>query len=443
MAEAAVGAPVGGVAIPDEVKRHRLYAVLILTLIYMSSHIDRSIVGILAQPIKEDLQLSDTQLGFLGGFAFAVFYATLGIPLALLADRTNRRNIIVAAVTVWSVMTVACGLAANYVQLVLARIGVGVGEAGSSPQSHSMIADMYAVHERSRAMAIYTLGVPLGVMLGFLIGGYVSTYWGWRAAFFVAGLPGLVLGLILWLTVREPQRGLADGLAPGARQPQTFGDVMKGLGAAFAFIWRSKACRHVVVGLTLTSFVGYGGTLFVAAFLERTHGIPREEVGRILGPIAGFFGVVGTFLGGYLADRLSRRDLRWNSWIIAVGKFGAAPLVLTFFLIDTFNIAILFYLPALVLGAFYLGPGFAMIQSVAPVAIRATAAAITLFILNLIALGFGPLFVGAVSDALMPTFGKDSLRYALMGTSLINIWAGIHFFLAGPAYKREMTAKGA
>lgn len=439
MAEAAVTAPVGRVAIPDDVKRHRLYAVVILTLIYMTSHIDRSIVGILAQPIKEELGLSDTQIGFLGGFAFAVFYATLGIPLALLADRTNRRNIIVAAVTVWSAMTIACGLAANYLQLVLARIGVGVGEAGSSPQSHSMIADMYAPHERSRAMATYTLGVPLGVMLGFMIGGYVSTHWGWRAAFFVAGVPGLILGVILWLTVREPQRGLSDGLAPGARKAQSFGDVMKELGAAFAFIWRSKAARHVVIGLTLTSFVGYGGTIWVAAFLERTHGIPRSDLGLILGPIGGAFGVFGTFLGGYLADRLARRDLRWNSWVMGLAKFGAAPLVLTFFLIDEFNVAILFYFPALVLGAFYLGPSFAIIQTVSPVAIRATAAAITLFILNFIALGLGPLFVGKVSDVLLPIYGKDSLRYALMVTSVINVWAGIHFMLAGPAYKREMT----
>jgi predicted MFS family arabinose efflux permease len=443
MADAAVTAPAGGVSIPEDVKRHRFYALIVLALIYMSSHIDRSIVGILAQPIKEELGLSDSQIGFLGGFAFAIFYATLGIPLALLADRTNRRNIIVAAVTMWSAMTVACGFASNYLQLVLARIGVGVGEAGSSPQSHSMIADMYAPHERSRAMAIYTLGVPVGVMMGFMIGGYVSTYWGWRAAFFVAGAPGLLLGLLLWFTVREPQRGLADGLAPSARKKQSLAEVMRGLGEAFVFIWRSKACRHVVIGLTLTSFVGYGGTIWVAPFLERTHDIPRASLGVILGPIGGAFGILGTFLGGYLADRMSRRDLRWNTWVMGLAKFAAAPLVLAFYLTDDFNIAIWIYLPALVFGAFYLGPSFATVQSVAPVAIRATAAAITLFILNFIALGFGPLFVGALSDALLATYGKDSLRYALMMTSFINIWAGIHFMLAGPAYKREMEAKAA
>ena len=442
MADAAA-APAGQVVIPADVKRHRTYALIILTLIYMSSHIDRSIVGILAQPIKDELGVSDTAIGFLGGFAFAVFYATLGIPLALLADRTNRRNIIAGAVTVWSLMTVACGLATNFLQLVLARIGVGIGEAGSSPQSHSMIADMYAPHERSRAMSVYTLGVTFGVMLGFVIGGYVSTHWGWRSAFFVAGAPGLLLGVILYFTVREPQRGLADGLAPGARKPQSFSEAMAGLGQAFVFIWRSRACRHVVVGLTLTSFVGYGGTIWAAPFLERTHHIPRADIGLILGPLAGLAGGFGTVLGGYLADRLARGDLRWNSWIIAVGKFGAAPLILAFYTIDNFNIAILFYMPAAVLGAFYLGPSFAIIQSVAPVAMRATAAAITLFILNFIALGLGPLFVGILSDALKATYGSESLRYALMLTSLVNVWAGFHFFLAGPAYKREMDAKAA
>jgi len=442
MADAAA-APAGQVVIPADVKRHRTYALIILTLIYMSSHIDRSIVGILAQPIKDELGVSDTAIGFLGGFAFAVFYATLGIPLALLADRTNRRNIIAGAVTVWSIMTVACGLATNFLQLVLARIGVGIGEAGSSPQSHSMIADMYAPHERSRAMSVYTLGVTFGVMLGFVIGGYVSTHWGWRSAFFVAGAPGLLLGVILYFTVREPQRGLADGLAPGARKPQSFSEAMAGLGQAFVFIWRSRACRHVVVGLTLTSFVGYGGTIWAAPFLERTHHIPRADIGLILGPLAGLAGGFGTVLGGYLADRLARGDLRWNSWIIAVGKFGAAPLILAFYTIDNFNIAILFYMPAAVLGAFYLGPSFAIIQSVAPVAMRATAAAITLFILNFIALGLGPLFVGILSDALKASYGSESLRYALMLTSLVNVWAGFHFFLAGPAYKREMDAKAA
>ncbi len=442
----AVAAPLSGVSIPsvsipDDVKRHRTYALVILTLAYTSSYLDRTIVGAVAEYIKKDLALSDTQLGLLTGFAFAVFYATLGIPLALLSDRMNRRNIVAGAVTVWSVMTVFCGMATNYTQLVIARIGVGIGEAGSSPQSHSMIADMYAPHERSRALAFYALGVYLGGMLGFMIGAPVAEAWGWRAAFFVVGLPGLLIAALIYFTVQEPQRGLSDGLSPTARKTQSFAEAIAALAAAFAFIWKSKACRHVVIGLTLTSFVGYGGVMWAAPFLKRTHGISGLEIGLILGPIVGMLGGAGALLGGYLADRMARSDLRWNAWVIAVAKFIAAPLILMFYLTDDFNMALVFYLPASVLGAFYLGPSFAIVQSTAPLAMRATVSAIMLFVLNFVALGFGPLVVGVLSDALNPAYGEDSLRYALMCTSLINIWAAGHYVLAGTAFAKEMKAR--
>jgi predicted MFS family arabinose efflux permease len=438
MSDAATAAPVAPVLLAD-MKRHRTYALAILTLAYTSNYLDRSIVGILAEPIRKELGLSDTELGLMTGFAFAMFYATLGIPIALLSDRTNRRNIIAVAIAVWSAMTALCGMAQNYPQLLLARIGVGIGEAGASPPSHSMIADMYAPHERSRALAVYSLGVYIGGMLGFLIGAWVSTIWGWRAAFFVVGMPGLLIALLVWFTVKEPQRGLADGIDPTQRKKQTLTETLAGLGDAFLFIWRSKACRHIVIGVTLTSFVGYGGVMWAAPFLERSFGIPRLQVGVILGPIVGVLGGFGVLLGGYLADRLSKRHLRWNAWIIGLAKFAAAPLILAFYLTADFNTALMFYFPAVVLGAFYLGPSFAIVQSVGPLAMRATLAAIMLFILNFIALGFGPLAVGVASDLLKPTFGAESLRYALMGTSFINIWAGIHFMLAGSAYAREMN----
>lgn len=433
--------PVSGVVIPDSLRQHRSYALVILTLAYTSSYLDRTIIGAVSEHIKRDLLLSDTQLGLLTGFAFAVFYATLGIPLALLSDRMNRRNIVAGAVTVWSVMTVFCGMAANYTQLLIARIGVGIGEAGSSPQSHSMIADMYAPHERSRALGFYALGVYVGGMLGFLIGAPVAEAWGWRAAFFVVGFPGLLIAALIIFTVKEPQRGLADGLKHADRKLQSFAETMTSLGAAFAFIWKSKACRHVVIGLTLTSFVGYGGVMFAASFLKRTHDISGLELGLILGPIVGVLGGFGALLGGYLADRMSRKDKRWNAWVIAVAKFIAAPLILLFYLMDDFNLALVFYLPASVLGAFYLGPSFAMVQSVAPLAMRATVAAIMLFILNFIALGLGPLAVGMLSDYLAPDYGQDSLRYALMFTSLINIWAAAHYVLAGIAFAAEMKVR--
>lgn len=421
-----------------KVKSQRTYALILLTLAYTSSYLDRTIVGAVAEHIKKDLSLSDTQLGLLTGFAFAIFYATLGIPLAMLSDRTNRRNIVAGAVAVWSVMTALCGLAGNYWQLVAARIGVGIGEAGSSPQSHSMIADMYAPHERSGALGFYALGVYLGGMLGFLVGAPLAEVWGWRSVFFVVGLPGLLIAALIFFTVSEPPRGLFEGKGAAARKAQTWSETTAELRAAFAFIWNSRACRHVVIGVTLTSFVGYGGVMWAASFLKRTHGISGVEIGLVLGPIVGVLGGCGALLGGYLADRLSRRDKRWNSWIISAAKAIAAPLVLAFYLSDNFYLALVFYLPASVFGAFYLGPSFAIVQSVAPVSMRTTVSAIMLFILNLIALGLGPLAVGMLSDALTPRFGTDALRYALMMTSLLNLWAAYHYFIAGKAYAAEM-----
>jgi predicted MFS family arabinose efflux permease len=416
----------------DDIRRRRNYALLMLMLVYMSSHIDRGIVGILVEPIKKDLNLSYTQMGILSGLAFAVFYATLGIPLAILADRANRRNIIVVALTTWSAMTVVCGLAQNYTQLLLARIGVGIGEAGSSPQSHSMISDMYAPHERARALGFYSLGVTFGGMLGALVGGYVSVHWGWRAAFFVVGAPGILLALIVYLTVPEPPRLNQVSRPEGANAWQAMGE-------GFKFIWASHACRHVIAGLTLTAFVGYGASFFGAAFLETTHKIPRDQIGLILGPVAGLVGGAGILVGGYFADKWGKSDARWTAWVVAIGKIIAFPLILAYYLSEDFWVAVAFLLPGSFFGTFYLGPAFAMVQSVSPPAMRATTAAIALFILNLVALGLGPTVVGFASDVLNKQFnlGTDSLRYALAGASCLNLWAAAHFYWAAEAYAKE------
>ena len=251
-----------------------------------------------------------------------------------------------------------------------------------------------------------------------------------------------MIAALIWFTVQEPQRGLSDGLAATARKPRNFEETRSALIEAFVFIWTSKACRHTVIGLTLTSFVGYGGVMWAASFLKRTHGLTGNDIGLILGPIVGILGACGALLGGYLADRLSQKDKKWNAWVIAVAKFIAAPLILAFYLTDNFNLALVFYLPATVLGAFYLGPSFAIVQSTAPLAMRATLSAIMLFILNLIALGLGPLAVGILSDALEPTYHQDSLRYALMCTSLINVWAAYHYIVAGRAYAAELLVRG-
>ena len=432
---------------------YRRYALTILVLGYTSSHVDRNIMGILMEPVKADLMLTDTQLGFLSGIAFAIFYATLGIPIALVADRGNRRNIIAWAIAIWSGMTAVCGLAQNFWQLALARIGVGIGEAGSSPPSHSMIADMYPPEERASAMAIYSLGVYFGVMIGFLVGGWVAVWYGWRAAFFVVGLPGLILALIVRYTLVEPPRGGADGIAPEKHDtPLNFSTGWVIVKEGFSHLWRTAAARHVVIGVTITSFVGYGGVMWGPAFLIRTHGMSIGEVSTYLAIMVGIVGGFGAYFGGRLTDRLAAKDVRWNTWVVAWAKIAVVPFIVAFYLTDNWpafyignhGVSILWviYVPMAFLGAFYLGPSFAMIQTLTPPAKRALASAVMLFIINIIGLGFGPQFVGILSDFFNYTLGmgNQSLRWALFGPAMLNIWAAAHYFLAGHHLKKAGSA---
>lgn len=411
---------------------YRNYALIVLMLAYTANYVDRQILAILLQPIKMELGLSDTQLGFLSGITFALFYATLGVPIAMWADRGNRRNIITLALMIFSGMTVLCGFVTNFAQLALARIGVGVGEAGSSPPSHSMIADLYPKESRSTAMAFYSVGVYVGAMLGLVIGGYVVQHYGWRATFYVVGLPGLVIALLVRFTMKEPRRGHADGLAHDAALKSNLVHVI-------LHLWRTKSARHITIGLTLVSFVGYGGLIFGPSFFQRSLGMEPQKVGLIFGLIAGFVGGLGSLIGGYLADRLSKRDMRWNAWVIAVAKLLGMPLFIVFYSSSNLDLMIPVYIASSILGAFYLGPSFAMIQSLTPLHMRALASAVMLFVLNFIALGFGPLTVGIVSDLLHPYFGDESLRWSLFATSFIGVWAAVHYYWAGKTYQADLA----
>lgn len=420
-------------------RSYRRYALLVLTAVYCSSHIDRNIMGILLEPIKRDLGLSDTQLGFLSGFAFAIFYATLGMPIAMWADRGNRRNIIALAIATWSAMTALCGLAGNFWQLALARIGVGVGEAGSSPPSHSMIADLYPREERASAMAVYSLGISFGIMIGFLVGGWVAEWYGWRVAFFVVGLPGLALAALVRGTLIEPPRGHAEIRtasaserdAPAPATPPT---------AAFGHMWRTRTTRHVVLGMTLAAFVGYGAVIWTPAFLMRSHGLSPGEVGTLLSFGFGIGGGLGVFTGGKLADVLARRDPRWTLWLVAIGKCSMVPFVLAFYAIENTTLALALYLPGIFFSSFYLGPSMALVQSLSPLRSRAMASAILLFVVNLIGLGVGPQSVGLVSDLLRGPFGDDSLRYALLGVAVLNLWSAGHYALASRTLRDDLHA---
>jgi MFS family permease len=410
----------------------RNYTLLVLVLIYASSHIDRQIVSILAESIKQDLDLSDSQLGFLIGLSFALFYATLGIPIAMLADRYSRRNIIAASVVIWSGMTALSGLAGNFLQLALARIGVGIGEAGSSPPSHSMITDLFPLESRSAAMGVYAAGINIGVLFGFLVGGWIDQWYGWRMAFFIVGVPGIFLGALMLFTVPEPTRTMAP-----KPWPKNF----------FAEIWQTfkvmlaiPSLRHILIGCTLVVFVGYGTTYWNGVFFRRIHGLSAGEAGTILALIGGIIGGVGTFFGGWLADRLARRDQRAYAWLTAGVKIGIAPFVFWFYLEDDLTTICLLLAFIAFLGGFYLSVSFAMTQTLLPPASRALGAAILLFCINIIGLGLGPFMVGVLSDMFSGQYGTDSLRYALISVSLINIWGAWHYFIAGRHLPNDLAA---
>ena len=409
----------------------RNYALSVLVVVYTFNFIDRQILSILLEPIKQDLGLSDSALGMLTGFAFALFYATLGIPIARFADRGNRRNLIALALTIWSGMTALSGLAQNFWHLLLARIGVGVGEAGCSPPAHSMIADYFPAENRATALGIYSLGIPFGILFGFIAGGWLNEFFGWRVAFFVVGIPGVLLALLVRYTLREPPRGMAEGRVAEVEQPT----VME----TFQFLWSKRSFRHMAVGGGLTAFVGYGVVTWVPSFLIRSYGMSTGDVGTYLGLILGIPGGIGIALGGYLADRYGARDTRWYLWVVAVALIACVPLSFGVYLSATAFASLTFLIIPILLGNFYQATTFSQTQGLVSLRMRSVAAAVLLFILNIIGLGAGPQAVGILSDVLQPQYGDESLRYALLILSLVNVWSAYHYYLAGKYLKDDLV----
>ncbi|QNQ07591.1 spinster family MFS transporter [Sphingomonas alpina] len=413
--------------------RRRTLTLALLTLTYFFSYMDRQILAILLELIKADLKLSDTQLGLLAGFAFALFYAGLGIPVARFADKANRRNIIAVSLALWSLMTALCGLAQNYVQLLLARIGVGVGEAGSSPPSHSIIADLYPVEKRASAMAIYSLGVVLGGGFGTMIGGWLASHYGWRVAIIAVGIPGIILAVVVRLFVVEPKRGLSDA----ARVADD--SAMPSIWSAFADMWRNGAARHLVLAVTLTSLIGYATTSWGPSYLQRSLGFTVGQVALIVAPIAAIIGTISGVGGGRVADWAAKRwGIHAQSWMVGLLKCAALPFTLLFFMTDVPAVAIGAYVFNMLFANSYLGPTFAMLQGLAPLRMRAMWAAITLLVINMIGLGLGPTMIGVLSDLYLPYAGKaESLRWALITAVAATPWAIFHYWRAGVMLKRQ------
>lgn len=426
-------ANIGAVADPMKSPRYRTYVLAMLVVVYVFNFLDRQIVTILAEPIKIDLGLNDTQIGLMTGLAFAIFYTVLGIPLARLADRTNRVTIISAALVIWSGMTALCGTAQNFVQMLAARIGVGVGEAGCSPPAHSLIADYYPPEKRASALSIYALGIPVGSILGLLAGGWIAEFWGWRVAFFVVGIPGIALALLFKLTVREPIRGMSDRKAVTDMAQPAFGETLRTL-------LGNRTIMHIAMGGALTSFVGYGLGQWLPAFFIRIHGLGIAETATYFGLALGVASAVGTLLGGALADRLALRDLRVYAWLPAAGVLLAFPFYLAAMLAANPYAAIAILVVPSLLNSLWLGPAFGTIQNLAPTRMRALASAILLFILNIIGLGFGPFMVGVLSDLLVSYFAENSLRYAILAATAAYFWAGAHFLLAGRTVAEDLKS---
>ena len=394
--------------------------------------VDRQILSILLPSIKQELALPDTYLGLLSGTAFGIFYATLGVPIARLADRFSRKWVMTTCLVLWSAFTAACGTAAGFGSLLACRIGVGVGEAGGSPPAHSLISDYFPPEKRATALAVFSLGVPFGILVGFMAGGWLDQTLGWRNAFAVVGAPGLLLAAIVALTLREPPRGHSEGLVHGSGPAPSAREVI-------AFLWRAKSFRHSSFAGGLYSFVGYSVVNWTPSFLVRSHGMSTARIGFWLAMIVGVGGGIGNYLGGTLADRWQAREPRARVYLPALAVAASFPFGFVIYTTSNTTLALALLVIPTALGLMYQAPTFAVTQSLATPRMRATAAAVLLFVLNNVGLSLGPAVTGALSDALAPRYGADSLRWALLIVSTLFVWSAIHFYLAGRTLEADVA----
>ena len=429
---------------------YRNYAMGLLLLIYVMNFVDRQVVNILAEPIKRELGLLDWQVGAMSGLAFALFYTVLGLPIARAAERGHRPFIISGALALWSLFTALCGFAQTFPQLLLARISVGVGEAGCTPPAHSLIVDYVPKEKRASALAFYAMGTPLGALVGMALGGLIADAYGWRMAFIVCGLPGLVLALVAGLTLIEPRiRLTADELKQRAQQMRD----AKPFRDALATLRKKRTFWLVSFAAAIKAFIGYGQAPFAASFFYRNHleevtalgamfGMaPGGFLGLSLGLMAGVGGAIGSYAGGMIADRYGSRDYRAYVSVPAIASVVVMPIFLFGVLSPSALVALLSLFLGSVIGTLWYGPVYATAQTIVPPHMRATASAILLFIINLVGLGLGPLSVGALSDVFAIYFGMgegEGVRWALIVASLTGFIAAGLFWLARKSIRAEM-----
>ncbi|MGY8737334.1 MAG: spinster family MFS transporter [bacterium] len=426
-----------------EVPKNRWSAFSLLFVIYVFNFVDRSLLGILAEAIKRDLDFSDTQLGFLTGIAFAIFYTIMGLPLARLADRWVRKNLLVLCLLAWSAMTMLSGFAQTYTQLVIARIGVAVGEAGATPTSHSMISDLFPPEERTSALSLYSGATTVGWVVGLLLGGIVAENYGWRAAFIAAGAPGILLAFVTYFFLDEPVRGGADSAADRTEAAATEGAPSIREIIQHLFV-DSPSFRYMALAASLHNFTSVGIWTWLPPFLARTHGLSLSEIGIWLAALSMGGSFVGVVAGGILAERLAKHDPRWLVWLPAIAAVVAIPFACFTFLYDDYRLALAAYLIPAIMGSVYLGPAFGLAQNLVGPRMRAFASTVLLFMGVLIGQGLGPQVVGILSDWFRedPAIGDDSLRYALLAALSMSLVAVVFYLLAARHITRDLEKVG-
>jgi MFS transporter, Spinster family, sphingosine-1-phosphate transporter len=410
------------------VRTNRNYLLALLTLIVVFNYVDRLALGLLLQQVKIDLEMNDIQLGLLTGFAFALFYAFMGIPIARWADRGNRVTIITVTTGLWSIAVSLCGAAGSFAQLMLCRIAVAVGEAGCHPPALSLLSDYFDRSERPRAVARYLLGWPLALLVGFFAAGWLNELYGWRATFVILGLPGALLAALVALTVREPRR------PPRSRGSNAFDGVpampadAPTLRQVLSTLWQGKPFRHLLFCFALSYFFGNGILVWQPTFFARSYGLGTGEVGTWFAAVYGLGGLLGTYVGGELAERYAASDERLQFAAAAFVYVFLALFAAAVYVLADYHAAFGALALCAIAGASVNGPLFAATQTLVPVHMRAVATAILLFFSHLLGMGLGPLAAGALSDWLRPLVGEESLRYALLVLCPGYFWCAWHLW---------------
>ncbi len=413
---------------PAPSRRRANYVLGVLFLVYVFNFIDRSVLSILIGPIKADLEISDTVMGLLAGPAFALFYTLAGIPIARYADRANRTTVIAISLTLWSAMTALSGLARSGLFFALARIGVGIGEAGGSPPSHSLISDYYPPERRATALALYANGIYIGSGIAFIFGAWIATQTDWRTVYYILGLAGIPLAILLWTTVRELPRGASEAVVTDM-SPVSLGEVVRHLARRRSFVL-------LLIAASCQAIMGYGMLSWAAEFLLRVHGMPRLDVGFSLGLIVMFAGCIGVGVGGWASDRLGAADVRFYMRLPSITSILAVPFALAFLFLDDSTAALIAFVPFYVIANMYVGPLWSIGQNLVRPNMRATTSAILLLVLNIFGLGGGVFLIGFLNDQLAATYGQIAIRYSLAVVVAIGGASSLFFWL-GSAYLPE------